>query len=304
MPPPPKSRPPATTTNADYPILIFPPATPRGAEPFSAVAITGRCRTKERIAHAGPANFPGPVRTPRKRMAPDARKRLGKPQTLRLHTAQIAMANTLPLRGRVGAKLRGGVNFCAKQRVTPTRRFAATSPLKGEVGLPLLPSGRSAERRRGDEGVFRQASHSVASHPALRATFSPAGRRGRMPRRLALSSCAFSPPSRLSQAWPGRRPSTLPLRGRVGAKLRGGVISRIRFKCEPFGFHQFALQKHHQIPRTRGSPPPSSISAVSAQTSASSRSGERPDDSPSGPKSHIWSSSAGNEPACTTRPCS
>ena len=59
-----------------------------------------------------------------------------------------------------------------------------------------------------------------------------------------------------------------------------------------------------QIPLTLGSPPPSSISAVSAQTSASSRSGERPDESPSGPKSHIWSSSAGNEAACTTRPCS
>ena len=49
---------------------------------------------------------------------------------------------TLPLRGRVGAKLRGGVMWRALVRsrdielvaeVTPTRRFAATSPLKGEV---------------------------------------------------------------------------------------------------------------------------------------------------------------------------
>ena len=46
------------------------------------------------------------------------------------------------------------------------------------------------------------------------------------------------------------------------------------------------------------------VSAVTAQTSASSRSGERPDDSPSSPKSHISSSSAGNTPACFTRPCS
>ncbi|CAH0340037.1 hypothetical protein RHI9324_01693 [Rhizobium sp. CECT 9324] len=59
-----------------------------------------------------------------------------------------------------------------------------------------------------------------------------------------------------------------------------------------------------QIPRMRGSPPPSSISAVSAQTSASSRSGERPLLRPSGPKSHIWSSIAENRAACTTRPCS
>ena len=47
-----------------------------------------------------------------------------------------------------------------------------------------------------------------------------------------------------------------------------------------------------------------SVSAVTAQTSASSRSGERPDDRPSRPKSHISSSSAGNAPACFTRPCS
>ena len=56
-------------------------------------------------------------------------------------------------------------------------------------------------------------------------------------------------------------------------------------------------------PRTRGSPSSPSISAGIAQTSASSRSGERPDDSPSGPKSHISSSSAWNTPACRTRPC-
>jgi hypothetical protein len=52
---------------------------------------------------------------------------------------------TLPLRGRVGAELRGGV-MCVTfpsidaaelvARVTPTRRFAATSPLKGEVDKP------------------------------------------------------------------------------------------------------------------------------------------------------------------------
>ena len=54
-----------------------------------------------------------------------------------------ATVDTLPLRGRVGAKLRGGV-MCRTSafinkvelvaRITPTRRFAATSPLKGEVG--------------------------------------------------------------------------------------------------------------------------------------------------------------------------
>ena len=42
-------------------------------------------------------------------------------------------ASTLPLRGRVGAELRGGVTReHTGHLVTPTRRFAATSPLKGE----------------------------------------------------------------------------------------------------------------------------------------------------------------------------
>ena len=47
-----------------------------------------------------------------------------------------------------------------------------------------------------------------------------------------------------------------------------------------------------------------SASVVIAQTSASSRSGERPDERPSRPKSHISSSSAGKAPTCLTRPCS
>ena len=42
----------------------------------------------------------------------------------------------------------------------------------------------------------------------------------------------------------------------------------------------------YQMPRTRGSPCPPSISAVSAQTNASSRSGEPPPERPSAPKSH------------------
>ncbi len=55
----------------------------------------------------------------------------------------MRLGHTLPLRGRVGAKLRGGVMddtsapVCCIELValiTPTRRFAATSPLKGEVG--------------------------------------------------------------------------------------------------------------------------------------------------------------------------
>ena len=41
--------------------------------------------------------------------------------------------STLPLRGRVGAPRRGGVIFRDTQRITPTRSFAATPPLKGEV---------------------------------------------------------------------------------------------------------------------------------------------------------------------------
>ena len=44
--------------------------------------------------------------------------------------------------------------------------------------------------------------------------------------------------------------------------------------------------------------------AVIAQTSASSLSGERPDERPSGPKSVIWSSSFSNRAAWLTLPCS
>ena len=45
------------------------------------------------------------------------------------------MADTLPLMGRVGAKRRGGVIATNSEyaAVTPTRSFAATSPIKGEV---------------------------------------------------------------------------------------------------------------------------------------------------------------------------
>jgi len=233
MPPPPKSRPPATTTNADYPILIFPPATPRGAEPFSAVAITGRCRTKERIAHAGPANFPGPVRTPRKRMAPDARKRLGKPQTLRLHTAQIAMANTLPLRGRVGAKLRGGVNFCAKQRVGPPPPGGGGGwPQRGGGGPTFVPNSGSpppAALRRPPPSrgrwvsLFSPAGEVPSAGEAMRGSFGrlrtrwllirpcgpPSPRRGEEEECRAVSHCrrALSP----------HRHACLRL-GRVGAR--------------------------------------------------------------------------------------
>jgi hypothetical protein len=57
-------------------------------------------------------------------------------------------------------------------------------------------------------------------------------------------------------------------------------ISQVR------GTVQSAQQAPH-TPLILGSPPPSSISAVSAQTSASSRSGDLPFESPSGPKSHI-----------------
>jgi hypothetical protein len=61
---------------------------------------------------------------------------------------------------------------------------------------------------------------------------------------------------------------------------------------------------HIHNPLTRGPAPAPKLSAVTAHTSASSRSGERSDDNPSRPKSHISSSSAGNAPACFTRPCS
>ena len=45
--------------------------------------------------------------------------------------------------------------------VTPTRRAAATSPLKGEVDFPLLPGGEKVPggRMRGRFGVERAALH-------------------------------------------------------------------------------------------------------------------------------------------------
>ena len=53
------------------------------------------------------------------------------------------------------------------------------------VASPFSPAGRSAERRRGDEGASSEAGASKIAfgppHPALRATFSPLGRRGSVP---------------------------------------------------------------------------------------------------------------------------
>ena len=59
---------------------------------------------------------------------------------------------TLPLRGRVGPQVRGGV---IRDVVTPTRAFRATSPLKGEVGGP----------RRGSS-LCPAAAHLTRSAPA------------------------------------------------------------------------------------------------------------------------------------------
>lgn len=66
--------------------------------------------------------------------------------------------STLPLRGRVGPKVRGGV-IPWRARITPTRRFASTSPLKGEVArsspdLQKIPpqTVRIARRKFGLDG--------------------------------------------------------------------------------------------------------------------------------------------------------
>ena len=56
------------------------------------------------------------------------------------------------------------------------------------------------------------------------------------------------------------------------------------------------------IPPILGSAAHLGISSPTAQTRASTRSGERPPDSPSGPKSHISSSSSAKRPACFTLP--
>ncbi len=172
---------------------------------------------------------------------------------------------------------------------TPSHREETTSPGKATIAKRHRRSLFSPAGRRWPEGPDEGAAR---SEPAE----SP-------PHRLA-SARHFSPPGRRERSTVTSRPvQHPPLEGEGRSKAPGWGDSP-EFVV-PFQ-HSWLRQKPAppHIPRTRGSPPPSSISAVSAQTSASSRSGERPDDNPSGPKSHIWSSSAGNDPACTTRPCS
>lgn len=71
--------------------------------------------------------------------------------------------------------------------------------------------------------------------------------------------------------------------------------------CFDTAFRASAL---FHIPRTLGSFTTIVVNAVIAHTSASSRSGERPDDKPPGPKSVIWSVSFSNRAAWRTLPCS
>jgi len=127
--------------------------------------------------------------------------------------------STLPLRGRVGAQRRGGVTFPGTQPVTPTRSVAATSPLKGEVKAiergqshggdapSTLPSrGRVGGQRRGGVTFHRTQwitpTRSVAATSPLKGEVKVV---------------------KIGQAHGGDVPSTLPLRGRVGAQRRGGV---------------------------------------------------------------------------------
>ncbi|RCW20210.1 hypothetical protein DFR48_11573 [Ciceribacter lividus] len=76
---------------------------------------------------------------------------------------------TLPLRGRVGPQVRGGV---IRDVVTPTRAFRATSPLKGEVGGPRRGSSlcpAAAKLIRSAPAPCRRGHGSPASPPACSA---------------------------------------------------------------------------------------------------------------------------------------
>ncbi|SIQ48913.1 hypothetical protein SAMN05880561_103178 [Rhizobium sp. RU33A] len=48
-------------------------------------------------------------------------------------------SKTLALKVGGGPKVRGGVSATCSLGLTPTRRFAATSPLKGAVGSRWVP---------------------------------------------------------------------------------------------------------------------------------------------------------------------
>ncbi|SCZ24084.1 hypothetical protein SAMN03080610_00643 [Afifella marina DSM 2698] len=111
-----------------------------------------------------------------------------------------------------------------------------------------------------------------------------------------------APHAPTSPLWGGRRAAR---RGGWGSpktrQARDVVFSSGASPSTPRGRETSAPP---QIRRTRASPPPVSISSVSAHTSASTRSGERPEDSPPRPKSAISSSSSGSAPTWRMRPCS
>jgi hypothetical protein len=88
-----------------------------------------------------------------------------------------------------------------------------------------------------------------------------------------------------------------PSSGATRHLLPGGEKKRgIRSTGNSLSFTGANNHRPH-IPRTFGSLTTIVVSAVIAQTSASSLSGERPDERPSGPKSVIWSSSFSNRAA-------
>ncbi len=113
-------------------------------------------------------------------------------------------------------------------------------------------------------------------------TLSHGGERERAYAAYALPKALDSGLARLRQSFGGRPGMT---RGYLGHTLLG-------------------TSSQPQGNLIRGPSQPREVSAVTAQTSASSRSGERPSDRPSGPKSHNSSSSAAKPaPTCFTFPC-
>ena len=105
-----------------------------------------------------------------------------------------------------------------------------------------------------------------------------------------------------------RASSEAPLRGAHHDEEHGGILARpqaeVLGEAEPRSTQTGSTCRSVQSVLIRGSPGDRSIRSEIAQTSASTRSGERPLDRPPSPKSAISSSSAGKAPTWCTRPCS
>jgi hypothetical protein len=157
------------------------------------------------------ASPPQGGRSARRLRSPTSRVALAKANSL-IEGQEGYRASISPLEGEMSGRTEGGI------RSARARASLPTSPLRqgyriwiaaAVAGSLFSPAGRSAEPMRGDEGAARHSfCASRPPHPALRATFSPLGRRG----------TPLRAPLKIHMQLPS------PLRGEVAAKRRAGVI--------------------------------------------------------------------------------